>query len=116
MAIRSDVTGSNLIEMLVGAKNKFAVGLLADAAQSITMSHQPVLYGVPTAARVITLPAVDADDDGAFFVMVNKSAGANALTINNSAASTIGTLDQNQGGLIVCVGGAWTVVCVAGST
>jgi hypothetical protein len=116
MASRSDIAGANILDMLVGARNKFSVGLLADAAQSLTLSHQPVLYGVPTAARVITMPAVTSANDGAFFIIINKSAGANALTINNAAAAGIGDLLQNEAGIVICVGGAWTTILVGTST
>lgn len=116
MAIRSDITGSNLIKMLIGGENKFSTALLADAAATLTMKQPPVLNGVPTATRILTLPAVTTADDGAFFIIVNRSAGSFDYTINNSSAATIGTISQNEGGLIICLAGAWVVVLVGTST
>jgi hypothetical protein len=54
------------------------------------------------ATRVVTLPAVE---DGLIFVINNTADAAEDLTINNAAAATIGTISQNEAGVVLMVGG-----------
>lgn len=81
---------------------KFTTGVLPDAASTLTFGHPTVLTCTPTATRIITLP--DDDDPtyyGSIFIIRNASAGLFDLTINDEAAATLGTISQNELGLIV---------------
>jgi hypothetical protein len=97
-------------------KFKRTTGKLADAAQSLTDNHPSALVVVPTATRIITLQATSEANEGMEFLIVNKSAGAFDLTINNAAAATIGTISQNEGALVTNIQGTWYVTMVGTTT
>jgi hypothetical protein len=75
-----------------------------------------VLAITPTATRVLTMPAVTSADNGKFFIIINQAAATHDLTINNSAASGIGTISPTEAGLVMVVQGAFKVVMVGTST
>jgi len=74
----------------------------------------PVIAMTPTAARVLTLPAVTADMRGLTFIIQNGAAFT--LTVNNASAAAVGIVPAVVGatGTITCLGdaslgiGGWT--------
>ena len=66
----------------------------------------PVIAMTPTAARVLTLPAVTADMRGLTFYVVNGAAFT--LTVNNASAGAVAVVPATIGatGMIVCLGDA----------
>lgn len=95
---------------------RFATGILQDAATTVGSTNRPTfLQMTPTATRIVTLPAVTAADNGKFYIIRNGAASGSGfdLTINNAAASTIGTISPLEAGLVIVVNGAW-VVCLVG--
>lgn len=117
MGQRSTIEGAQILESRLD-RMRFSTGVLADAAQTLSYKQQQVLKCTPTATRVLTLPAVAADgsDEGKFFVIHNGAAATYDLTINNAAASTIGTLAPLEAGLVIVLAGAWTVLLVGLNT
>jgi hypothetical protein len=99
---------------------RFSTGLLADAAQTLSYTQPQVLECVPTATRIITLPAIasNGSDEGKFFIIRNGAASGSGfdLTINNAAASTIGTIAPVEGALVIVLNGAWDVMLVGLNT
>jgi hypothetical protein len=56
-------------------------------------------------ARNVLLPP---EEDGLFYVFINSSAGAFALTIrDDSNTTTVATVAQNTVAIVVCAGGTW---------
>lgn len=55
--------------------------------------------------RIITFPAPSAYNEGMFWIVNNWAGGAEDLTINNSAAATIGTVSQNEAAVVFIAGG-----------
>lgn len=115
MGSRSTIEDAHIFRGIMD-QMRFRVGYLADVAQSITAKHPQVLSCTPTATRVITLPAVTAADDGKFFIINNGAAATYNLTINNSAASGIGTIQPLNAALVICISGAWVVRLAGTST
>lgn len=70
-------------------------------------------YTLTGSTRIMTLPAVER---GLMFYVFNTSASALDITVNNAAASTVGTISQNEGALIVSDGVIWIVSMVGTST
>lgn len=101
---------SQLAAMFGGyGSNQFAgtAGTLADSANTLTVASAVVQVGVPTAARSVILPA-PALSKGLMFLIVNNSAGANALNIRDSGdTTTIQAVAQNKRCLVVCDGTTW---------
>lgn len=56
-------------------------------------------------ARIITFPAPSAQNEGTVWLVNNWAGGAEDLTINNSAAATIGTVSQNEAAVVFIAGG-----------
>ena len=65
------------------------------------------------AGRNMTLPTAEA---GLMFFVQNTSASALDITVKNPAATTIGTISQNEGALIISDGTNWYVTLVGTST
>lgn len=55
--------------------------------------------------RILTFPAPTSENEGAVWLVNNWAGGAEDLTINNSAAATIGTVSQNEAALVFIAGG-----------
>lgn len=72
---------------------------------TIDEDSQPLLNIDPNGARTITFPAPSAYNEGMFWIMNNWAGGAEDITINNSAAAGIGTLSQNEAGIVFIAGG-----------
>lgn len=106
----ADIDGCQMIRM------RYTTGTLADAATSVNLNMPQVLSMTPTATRVVTLPAVTAADNGKFFYLVNLAAATHAMTINNAAASGIGSLAATENGMAMVVEGAWVLMMVGTST
>ncbi len=70
-------------------------------------------YTLTGSTRIMTLPTAEA---GLMFFVFNTSASALDITVNNPAASTVGTISQNEGALIVSDGTNWIVSLVGTST
>ena len=64
----------------------------------------PIIQMTPTAARVLTLPAVTADMRGLTFMITNGAAFT--LTVNNAAAGAVAVVPATVGatGNITCLG------------
>ena len=80
---------------------------LADADVTLTVASALIQTGVPTAARKVILPA-PAVSKGLAFLIVNNSAGANALNVrDNGDATTLAAVAQNKRALAFCDGTTW---------
>lgn len=97
---------------------RMTVGILADAAQSVPAGAAQFLNCTPTATRIITLPAVTSADNGKFHYLRNGAASGSGfdLTVNNAAASTIGTVAPLEAALLIVIAGAWVVTMVGLNT
>lgn len=65
------------------------------------------------ATRVVTLPDPEV---GLMWFVLNTADAAEDLTIKNAAATTLGTISQNEGALIVSDGVNWYVTMVGTTT
>lgn len=72
-------------------------------------SHGTKLYLTPTAARDVTMPALDLCV-GVTYQITNAAAGDYALTIKDAAAETITTIAQGEIGWVHCTGEAWQLL------
>lgn len=89
---------------------KHTVGVLGDAAATLTYDHPDVLSITPTAARTLTMPADDATKRGRVFHLCNLAAATHAITINNSSAASVGSVPAAKNALIVLEAtGTWRV-------
>lgn len=80
---------------------------LADADATLTAASAAIQTGVPTAARKVILPAVAASK-GLVFLVVNNSAGANALNVRlPDDSATLQAVAQNKRALFLCDGTTW---------
>lgn len=119
MGQRSTIEGARIFSSELD-RMRFATGVLADAAQTLSYTQPTLLQLTPTATRIVTLPAVSATsaDEGKFFIIRNGAASGSGfdLTINNAAASTIGTISPLEAALVVVLNGAFVVVLVGLNT
>jgi hypothetical protein len=90
----------------IGGQQGTDSAVFPDADTALTVGSAPIQVGVPTAARVATLPA-EAQSAGLMFFFVNNSAGAFSITVKNAAAATIATIAQNKRGIVWCDGTTW---------
>jgi hypothetical protein len=74
------------------------------ANQTLTNLSGKFQIYVPGAGIDVTLPAVE---EGLWFVISNKSGGANAIAVKNAGGSTIGTLAQNRASIFASDGVSW---------
>lgn len=80
---------------------------LTDADTTLTPASNPILTGIPTAARKVILPP-PALCTGFVFYVVNNSAGAYALNVrDNGDSATIQSVAQNKRGIFLCDGTTW---------
>lgn len=83
---------------------------LADSDVTLTVASKLIQVGVPTGARKVILPDPTLSK-GLAFLVVNNSAGANALNIRNNADdTTIQAVAQNKRALAFCDGTTWFVL------
>lgn len=76
------------------------------AGFTVDEDSPPILNFDPDGStRIITFPAPSSYNEGAIWLVNNWAGGAEDLTINNSAAGTIGTISQNEAALVFIVGG-----------
>lgn len=99
----------NLIYNGIGGTQPMTSEAAADSAVTLTVASKMIQTCIPTAARTFTLPAV-AQSKGMCFIIVNNSAGANTITVQNAAASTIGTVAQNKRSIFFCDGATWFAI------
>lgn len=62
-------------------------------------------------ARDLTLPA-EAASAGVVYEIINAANAAENLVIKDDGGATIGTLNQNEAGKVVCDGAAWSLLYV----
>ena len=87
-----------------------AVSIPALAGAMTVDKNAPSLHVIiPTASRVITMPA-EADVEGKVFWFVNRAAGLFTLTLNNDAAGAIIVVGQNESAMIAVIDGVWRVL------
>mgnify|MGYP003137960564 FL=1 len=65
----------------------------------------------PDGAKNVVLPAEEGSAGREFWIW-NAASGSEDITVKNDAASTIGTVSQNEGALYVCDGSAWVMVFI----
>jgi hypothetical protein len=76
------------------------------AGLTIDEDMAPIINVDPDGStRILTFPAPSAQNEGMVWLVNNWAGGAEDLTINNSAAATIGTISQNEAGLVFIAGG-----------
>lgn len=84
------------------------------AALVVDRDSPPILNLDPGGAgRNVTLPT---EEEGLTFIINNIADAAEDLTIKNPAASTIGTVSQNEAGVAICAGGVWYLRLVGTTT
>jgi hypothetical protein len=81
---------------------KYTMTRLPDAAAALDVDMGPVIYMVPTAGRILTLPIVTAAMKGTTFII--SSGAAFALTVNNFAGTLVGTAASNSTVTVICTG------------
>lgn len=67
----------------------------------------------PDGARTVTLPAEQADMS---FLIVNRASGAEDITVEDDASTTIGVVSQNEAGLFICDGTGWILLLGAAAS
>lgn len=105
--MRNNIEGVRIAEALLekGIKGSRHVQTLA-GAMTVDRDMGFVAFIDPGGAtRVVTLPdPTGADEADTIRIIVNTSSGAFDLTINDPAATTRGTISQNEYAFIVCDG------------
>ena len=79
------------------------------AAMTVDANAPSLHVIIPTASRVITMPA-EADVEGKVFWFVNRAATALTLTLNNDAAEAIIVAGQNESVIIAVIEGVWRIL------
>lgn len=105
--MRQQLDDAQLFDPVIyrGLKLKTLTQVLAGAF-TVDEDMPPLLNFDPDgSARVITFPAPSAKNEGYCWFVNNWAGGAEDLTINNSAAATIGTISQNEAALVFIAGG-----------
>lgn len=64
-------------------------------------------------ARDVTLPA---EAEGLIFLIINRSDGAEDLTIKSDAPATLGTVSEDEAALLICDGTGWIMLLGAAAT
>ena len=67
----------------------------------------------PAAARDVTFPA---EAEGLVFLIINRSNGAEDITVKNDAAATLGVVSEDEAALFVCDGTGWIMLLGAAAT
>lgn len=83
------------------------------ANKTLTSADAPHQSLAPDAARDVTLPA---EELGLIFYIVNRAAGAFALTLKNDAATTLASIAQNAAAIAYCDGTGWHVFLCSAAT
>jgi hypothetical protein len=85
----------------------------AAGAETWDNTYKPIQCVDPGgSARTFKLPP---EEDGLWFLIVNKADAAETITIQNDAAGAIGTITQDQSILLSCDGTTWRSVCKVAS-
>jgi hypothetical protein len=102
MLVQGPLASRELVKTLTGA-------MTVDSDSPFVLTLDP-----GGATRVITMPAPVAGK--VMMWLINNTAdAAEDLTINNSAAATIGTISQNEAGLVM-IGGAASYLRLVGTS
>ena len=92
---------------------KFGVDFAADANLTLTVNHPTIISMAPTAGRNVLMP-LEANSKGLFFIILNNSAGAFALTLQTSVGGALpfgaAAIAQNQAAIVVCDGTQWRAI------
>jgi hypothetical protein len=103
----SGVSRANPNARSIGDSQVVGPGTLAAGADTtLTVASASIQVGVPTATRIVTLPAV-ASSKGLVFYIVNNAAATHAFTVKNAGATTIGSVAATKTGIFFCDGSAW---------
>jgi hypothetical protein len=115
MPSRNDIEGVRAQDLLVYSKMKLGTGFMTLGANLTLDADSPTIMTIdPTAARDLVLPA-EADSVGLMFVILNAADAAEDITVKDDGAATIGTISQNEIGILFCNGVAWRL-CVGKTT
>ena len=113
---RLNIEGARIDDSTIFAGNRLGTltqvlgaGLSVDADTPHIINLDP-----DGSTRIITFPS-PTDNEGRWWLVNNWAGGAEDLTINNSAAATIGTISQNEAGLVFIAGGV-TYLRLVGTT
>lgn len=91
----------------IGGRQGAGTTTLSDADTTLTAASNPILVGVPTAARKVILPP-PAQCKGFMFWVVNNSGGSFNLNVrDNGDTTTIQGVAQNKRGVFWCDGATW---------
>lgn len=98
-----------------GSKGYGVTSITANA--TISQLTSPLQILTPDADRDVAFEA-DVEVDGSVFLIFNNAASASGydLTIKNAAASTLATVNPQNGALLLHNGTAWTAFGLAGTT
>lgn len=103
---RMNLEGADINDCLQRNGNRLGVMVQTITANFAIGPNAPhVIVLAPDAARNVTLPALPQRGD--FFYIMNTSAGAFALTIQDSAAGALSpavSIAQSKSAMIVCTG------------
>lgn len=111
----SESLAKRLLLAHAGSKGYGVTSVTANA--TISQLSAPVQILTPDADRNVTFEA-DVEVDGSVFLIFNNAASASGydLTIKNAAASTLATVNPQNGVLLLHNGTAWTAFGLAGPT
>lgn len=115
MPSRNDLEGVRAQDFLVFSGLKLGTGFMTLGGNLTLDADSPTIMTIdPTAARDITLPA-EADSVGLVFVILNAADAAEDITVKDDGANTVGTISQNEIGILFCNGTTWRI-CVGKTT
>ena len=111
----SESLAKRLLLAYAGSKGYGVTSVTANA--TISQLSAPIQILTPDADRNVTFEA-DVEVDGSVFLIFNNAASASGydLTIKNAAASTLATVNPQNGVLLLHNGTAWTAFGLAGPT
>lgn len=101
-----------------GAAGPFVFGQNANREtlsgnKTLTKNDEQVQSLDPAGARDVTLPA---EEGGLVFLIVNRSDGAEDITLKDDGGTTLATISEDEAALCVCDGTGWAVLLSATAT
>jgi len=115
MPSHNDISGVRLDMVQLATQIRFGVATQVLGGNFTIDAEAPTLQVFdPAGARDITLPA-EADSKGLFFIIFNAADAAEDITMKDDSPATVGTISQNEIGLLFCDGTTWRI-CVGKTT
>ena len=106
----SNVNFAKLIGVVLGENTKLKTYIKTLAGTTTFLAGYPKLWFLDPggATRIINLPP---ETNGDFYIITNTADAAEDLTVKeDSSTTTIGTIGQNETGVLVCDGTTWRII------